>query len=105
MCTQPELIPVITFLSAYNHNPSPDHLKLDLYSLCYIHSTFYLGIQLSSASATEPHAQIRHPFPHEKEAYIYTSASTPTSQNELIVYWYACCLSQIDSAMKEGTYL
>ena len=68
MCTHPNLTPGVAFLSAYNHHPSPDHLKSELYALWYINSTPDLGIILSFAESIEPHDHINHPFTNEKEA-------------------------------------
>ena len=88
------------FLLAYNHHASPKHLKSSLYALQYIHLTPDLRVNFSSVSATEPHTQIFHPFPHDKEAYIGVSAPTSTSQHKLKGYSYACWGSQVDSMIK-----
>ena len=58
-----------------------DQLKAALYDLRYIYLNLYLGIHFSSVLAMEPHDQIRHPFPHEHESYIYDPATTSTFQN------------------------
>ena len=54
------------FLLAYNHHPILEHLKSSLYDLKYNHLTPDTGVNFSSLSATEPHTQIFHPFPHDK---------------------------------------
>ena len=42
-----------------------------------------LGIQFSLDSNPETYAHIHHPFPHYKEAYVYASDPTSTSQHQL----------------------
>ena len=79
--TQTNLTPLVAFLSSYNHSPSLEHLKVELYSFCYVHSPPYLGITFSYVEATDPHSQIYFPFYHYKDAYICASVTTPTSQN------------------------
>ena len=64
--THPDLTPVMDFLLAYNHHPILEHLKSSLYDLKYNHLTPDTGVNFSSLSATEPHTQIFHPFPHDK---------------------------------------
>ena len=98
--THPDLTPVMDFLLAYNHHTGLEHLKSSLYTLHYIHLTPDLVVNFSSVSATEPHTQIFHPFPHDKEAYISVSDPTPASQNKLKGYSDACWESQLESMTK-----
>ena len=60
----------MAFISAYNHNPSLDHIKLAIYSLWYANLTQYIVINLFSAESTDTHDQIHHQFPYYKETYI-----------------------------------
>ena len=80
------LTPVVAFLSVYNHDPSPEHLKDALCSLWYVYSTLYLGNALSYADTNEPHAQIHNPFTRNKELYIDSSSPTLVFQHELTSY-------------------
>ena len=51
-CMQTDLTQVVDFLSDYIHLTSPDHIKLTLYSLRYIHSTPDFCINFSSTKST-----------------------------------------------------
>ena len=87
-CTCPNKTPIVTFLSDYNKHASTDHLKSPLYVLQYAHWTSDLGIHFSLALSldAESHAKIHHRSPLDRDTYVYESAPTTTSQNELTCY-------------------
>ena len=102
---QPDLTTVVAFLLAYSHNPSPEHIKAEIYTLRHVRSVPFLGINFSSSETTKPNSQIYHPFPQDKEYYIDVSSPTLALQHELTAYYDYFWGSQVESTMKYVTYL
>ena len=68
--TRIDLTPVVGFLLTYNHHPSPEHLKLELYSLQYTLSTSDLSVHFTSDATLKTHEYVHFPFLNDKEVYI-----------------------------------
>ena len=102
---QPDLTTVVAFLLAYSHNPSPEHIKAAIYTLRHVRSVPFLGINFSSSETTKPNSQIYHPFPHDKEYYIYVSSPMLALQHGSTAYCDSCWGSQVEITMKYVTYL
>ena len=102
---QPDLTTVVAFLLAYSHNPSLEHIKAAIYTLRHVSSVPFLGINFSSSETTKPDSQIYHPFPHEKEYYIYVSSPMLALQHGSTAYCDSCWGSQVEITMKYVTYL
>jgi hypothetical protein len=103
--TRPDISPVHSFLLSYSNKPAPGHMKVALYALHYVHSTYNYGITFTSSVTSLIHTYVHFPTPTDVEAY--TDAIPPSQTNcaPLTAYSDACWRSQIGSAVCNGTFL
>jgi hypothetical protein len=78
-------------------------MKVALYALHYVHSTYDYGITFTSSVTSPIHTYVHFPTPLDVEAY--TDAIPPSQTNcaPLTAYSNACWGSQIGSAVRNGT--
>jgi hypothetical protein len=95
--TRPNIAPVHSFLSSYSNKPAPGQMKVALYALHYVHSTYNYRITFTSSAN----------FPTPTDAEAYTDAIPPSQTNgaPLTAYSNACWGSQIGSAVHGGILL
>jgi hypothetical protein len=103
--TRPDLITAHSFLASYSNKPSSGHMKVALYALHYIHSTFDYGISFTSDSIAPMHSYIHHPASTDVEAYRDATPPKSHDSSALTSYSDACWGSQIGNAIAEGTLL
>ncbi len=68
--TRPDLAPITSFLAAYNHNPTQQHMDAAIYAVKYLRPTTDYGIAFHSAAHTTTLAFVHFPFHHDVEAYL-----------------------------------
>jgi hypothetical protein len=80
-------------------------MKVALYALHYVHSTYDYRITFTSSVTSPIHTYVHFPTPSDIEAY--TDAIPPSQTNcaPLTAYSDACWGSQIGSAVHDGTLL
>ncbi len=100
--TRPDLAPVTSFLAAYNHNPTQQHMDAALYAIKYIHSTVDYGIAFHSNANTNASAFVHFPFHHDIEAYNDAIPPTAAEHCELTGYSDACWGSQLGNTALIG---
>ena len=103
--TRPDLAPVHSFLSSYNSKPSSGHMCAALHVLHYIHSTHNFGIHFTSSSTDPVHTFVHFPDSSDVEAYTDAQPPSPSHQSPLTTYSDVCWVSQIGSAVRDGTLL
>jgi hypothetical protein len=69
MTTRPDLTTIHSFLSSYSSKPTVGHMKLALYVLQYIHSTFDYDITFTSKVMAPMYSNIHYPPSTDVEAY------------------------------------
>ena len=105
MNTRPDIAPVHSFLSSYNHKPSVGHMKAAIYALHYVHSTHDYGISFTSADTAPMHTYVHYPASSDVEAYEDAIPPAPGSSHKCTTYSDACWGSQIGNAVREGIML
>ena len=75
--TRPDLAPVTSFLAAYNHSPTQQHMDAAIYAVKYLCQTTDYGIAIHSAAHAPTTAFVHFPFHHDVEAY--ANALPPTA--------------------------
>ena len=98
-CTRPDLAPVHTFLSSYNHNPSQGHLNAAKHVLHYIHSTYDYGITFSSKNTAPMHTHVHFPDSTDREAYSDATPPTAATAHKMTTYSDACWGGQYGKAV------
>ena len=96
--TRPDLAPVTSFLAAYCHHPTKQHMDAALYAIKYVRHTAEYGIAFHSHAATSTSAFVHFPFHHDIEAYSDALPPTEAEQHELTAYSDACWGSQLGSS-------
>jgi hypothetical protein len=105
ICTRPDLAPIHSFLSSYNHQPSASHMKAALYDLHHIHSTHDHIITFSSRVSLPIHSFLHQPDCLDIEAYDDVLPHKPSRQHHLTTYSDACWGSYIGNAICASTLL
>jgi hypothetical protein len=98
MTTRPDLTAVHSFLSLYNAKPLVGHMKLALYALHYIHSTYNYGISFTSKDMAL-HFYIHYPPSFDIEAYTNAITLKLLTTRTILAYSNACWRSQIGNAV------
>jgi hypothetical protein len=101
--TRPDLAPVTSFLAAYNHIPTQQHMGAAIYALKYLCHTTDYGIAFHSAANTTATAFVHFPFQHDVEAYSDALPPTAADQCLLIAYSEAYWGSQLGSSVPVGS--
>lgn len=101
--TRPDLAPVTSFLGAYNHHPTQQHMDAALYAIKYICNTAEYGIAFHSNSTQAASAFVHFPFHHDLEAYNDALPPTAAENHELTAYSDACWGSQLGSSALPGS--
>jgi hypothetical protein len=96
--TRPDLAPVTSFLAAYNHNPSAEHLDAAIYAVKYLHHTVEYGIAFHSSAQPTASGYIHFPFHHDLEAYSDALPPSAMEHNRLTSYSDACWGSQLGNS-------
>ncbi len=105
MTARPDLMVIHSFLSSYSAKPSVGHMKLALYALHYIHSTYNYGISFTSENMAPMHSYIHYPPSTNVEAYTDAFPQNLSMMRTILAYSNACWGSQIRNAVAEGTLL
>jgi hypothetical protein len=105
MTTHPDLTAIHSFLSSYSAKPPVGHMKLALYALHYIHSTFDYGITFTSKDMAPMHSYIHYPPSTDIEAYMDAIPQKPSTTQTLTAYSDACWGTQIGNMVADGTLL
>ena len=103
--TRPDLTPITSFLTAYNHKPSLSHVDSALYVIKYLRSMVEYGIAFHSDVTTAMTGFVHFPFHHDVEAYKDAMPPTAAEHDQLTAYSDACWGNQIGSSVPEGTEL
>lgn len=101
--TRPDLAPVTSFLGAYNHVPTQQHMDAALYAIKYICNTAEYGIAFHSDSHKPVSAYVHFPFHHDLEAYNDALPPTAAEHHELTAYSDACWGSQLGGSAPQGS--
>ena len=101
--TRPDLAPVTSFLAAYNHHPTQQHMDAALYAVKYLRHTTEYGIAFHSASDTSATAYVHFPFHHDIEAYSDALPPTAAEHCQLTAYSDACWGSQLGTTVPIGS--
>jgi hypothetical protein len=80
-------------------------MKLALYALLYIHSTYNYGISFISEDMIPMHSYIHYPPSTNIEAYIDAIPPKLSTTRTILAYSNACWGLQIGNAVMEGTLL
>ncbi len=105
MTTCPDLTAIHSFLSLYKAKPSVGHIKLALYVLHYIHSTYNYGISFTSKDMVPMHSYIHYLPSTVVEAYTNAIPPKLLTTRTLLAYSDTCWGSQISNAVAKGTLL
>ncbi len=105
MTTCPDLTAIHSFLSLYNAKPSVGHMKLALYALGYIHSTYNYGISLTSKDMAPMHSYIYYPPSTNVKAYTDAIPPKLLMTHTILAYSNAFWGLLIGNAVAEGTLL
>ncbi|KAL7445637.1 hypothetical protein ACHAXH_009550 [Discostella pseudostelligera] len=100
--TRPDLAPVMSFLAAYNNNPSQGHVEAALYAIKYLRQMVDYGIAFHSSSSSLALGFIHFPFHHDITAYSDALPPTAAEQHELTAYSDACWGSQLGGTPTVG---
>ena len=100
--TRPDLAPVTSFLAAYNHYPTQQHMDAALYAIKYVRSTVEYGIAFHSNAHIQSSAFVHFPFHHDIEAYNDALPPTAAEHSELTAYSDACWGSQLGNIALTG---
>ena len=101
--TRPDIAPVTSFLAAYNHQPTQQHMDAAIYAIKYIRHTAEYGIAFHSNTPTAASAFVHFPFHHDIEAYNDALPPTAAEHHELTAYSDACWGSQLGNSAQVGT--
>jgi hypothetical protein len=105
MTTCPDLTAIHSFLSSYSAKSAVGHMKLALYTLHCIHSTFNYGISFTSKDMAHMHSYIHYPPSTDVKAYTNAISLKPSTTQTITAYSNAYWGSQIGSPVAEGTLL
>lgn len=97
--SRPDLAPVTSFLAAYNHNPSAEHLDAAIYAVKYLHHRVEYGIAFHSSAQPTASGYIHFPFHHDLEAYSDALPPSAMEHNRLTSYSDACWGSQLGNVV------